>query len=269
MYISFYSNLCLMFLIFWFSENGDFFQASYPSSKQSSLLLSHGKNWNVNFPFQKRICTTTASQNFEQRNHPTIEILLNECLFEVFKHLPSVQERSACACVSKRYLMLLSNIRKDEIAESNGIEGEGYLVKSLFGREPTYFRLTAIVVGTTNRGSLAKLPIRGNNHCLGVTDIGLKDIARGCPTLRDLSLWNVSFVGDKGLSEISIGCHLLEKLDLFQCPTITDKSLLDIAKNCRAMTTLTVDSYSNIGNDLLKVVLSEPKDYCIKKLSTH
>jgi len=32
--------------------------------------------------------------------------------------------------------MLLSSIRKDEIVESNGIEGEGYLVKSLFGRKP-------------------------------------------------------------------------------------------------------------------------------------
>ncbi|KAK4707038.1 hypothetical protein R3W88_033398 [Solanum pinnatisectum] len=140
--------------------------------------------------------------------------------------LPIGQERSACACVSKRWFMLLSSMRKDEIVESNGIEGEGYLVRSLFYREATYFRLTAIVVGTVNR----------------------------FPTLRDLSFWNVSFVGYKGLSEISLGCHLLEKLDHFQCPTITDKSLLDFAKNCRAMTSLTINSCSDIGNDLLKVV---------------
>uniref|UniRef100_M1DUZ7 Ein3-binding f-box protein 3 n=1 Tax=Solanum tuberosum TaxID=4113 RepID=M1DUZ7_SOLTU len=155
--------------------------------------------------------------------------------------------------------MLLSSIRNDEIAESNGIEGEGYLVRSVFGRETTDFRVTAIAVGPTNGGGLAKLSIRGNNHCCGVTDIGLEAIARGCPTLRDLTLWNVSFVGDKGLSEISLGYHLLEKLDLFQCPTITDKSLLDIVKNCRAVTTLTIDSCSNIGNDSLKAV----GQYCL------
>ncbi|WMV33267.1 hypothetical protein MTR67_026652, partial [Solanum verrucosum] len=85
---------------------------------------------------------------------------------------------------------------------------------------------------------LSKVTIQGNNHCRGVTDAGLAAIARDCPTLRDLSLWNVSFVGDKGLSEIAHGFHLLEKLDLFQCPIITDKSLLDIAKNCPNMTSL-------------------------------
>ncbi|XP_015168035.1 pentatricopeptide repeat-containing protein At4g02750-like [Solanum tuberosum] len=42
------------------------------------------------------------------------EILLDECLVEVFKRLSSGQERSACGCVSKRWLMLLSSIRRDE-----------------------------------------------------------------------------------------------------------------------------------------------------------
>ncbi|WMV32934.1 hypothetical protein MTR67_026319, partial [Solanum verrucosum] len=217
-------------------------------------LLSRGQNWNVDFPSRERICATTASQNFEQRNHPSIEILPDECLFEVFKRLPSGQETSVCACVSKRWLMLLSSIHKDDIAESNGIEGEGYLVRSLFGREATNVRLAAIAIGTANHGGLAKLSIQGNNPCLSVTDAGLVAIARGCPTLSDLSLWNVSFVGDKGLSEIAHGCHLLEKLDFFQCPIITDKSLLDIAKNCLDMTSLTIDSCSNIRNESLKAV---------------
>ncbi|KAK6786347.1 hypothetical protein RDI58_014872 [Solanum bulbocastanum] len=63
--------------------------------------------------------------------------------------------------------MLLSSIHQDEIAESNGIEGEGSLVRSLFGREATYARLTAITIGTANHGGLAKLSIQGNNPCLG------------------------------------------------------------------------------------------------------
>ncbi|KAH0712183.1 hypothetical protein KY289_008142 [Solanum tuberosum] len=51
--------------------------------------------------------------------------------------------------------------------------------------EITYVRLVAIAVGIANLGGLAKLSIRGNNLCCGVTDVGLKAIARGCPTLRE------------------------------------------------------------------------------------
>ncbi|WMV07643.1 hypothetical protein MTR67_001028 [Solanum verrucosum] len=36
------------------------------------------------------------------------------------------------------------------------------------------------------------------------------------PTLRELSLQNVSNIGDEGLFEIAHGCHMLKKLDLFQ-----------------------------------------------------
>lgn len=42
MYISFYSNLFMIYLVFWFSKKGSFFRASYPTSRQSSLLLSRG-----------------------------------------------------------------------------------------------------------------------------------------------------------------------------------------------------------------------------------
>ncbi|KAK6786348.1 hypothetical protein RDI58_014873 [Solanum bulbocastanum] len=87
---------------------------------------------------------------------------------------------------------------------------EGYLVRSLFSREATYAKLSAIAVGTANCGGLAKLSIRGNNPCHGVTDTGFKAISRGCLTLRDLSLWDVSFVGNEGLSKIAHGYHLLE-----------------------------------------------------------
>ncbi|KAM3375366.1 EIN3-binding F-box protein 1 [Capsicum galapagoense] len=150
-----------------------------------------------------------------------------------------------------------------EIAQSNGveaeaeardIEGEGYLTRWLDGKKATDIRLAAIAVGTASHGGLEKLSIQGNNPYRGVTDAGLKAIARGCPSLRDLSLWNVSSIGDEGLSEIAHGCHLLEKLDLRQCPGISDKSLLDIAKNCPNLTSLTIESCSNIGNDSLQAV---------------
>ncbi|KAH0729406.1 hypothetical protein KY290_000538 [Solanum tuberosum] len=110
-----------------------------------------------------------------QKNHTTIEIHYDKYLFEVFRCLPSGQETSVCACVSKRWLILLRNIPKDDIEKSNG-----YLARSLVNRKSTDVRLTAIAIGTANRGGLAKLSIQGNNICRGVTDICLKDIARGC-----------------------------------------------------------------------------------------
>ncbi|XP_059299305.1 EIN3-binding F-box protein 1-like [Lycium ferocissimum] len=258
-----------------YTGNGAFFPcgASYPKPKNSFSSIE--KNVDVYFPSRKRIRVTApfvaTCESFEQKKQPSIEVLPDECLFEVFRRLSSGQERSACACVSKRWLTLLSSIRRDETfaskpnvsSESNGvegeaetqdIEGEGYLTRCLDGKKATDVRLAAIAIGTASHGGLGKLSIRGNNPCRGVTDAGLKAVARGSPSLRDLSLWNVSSLGDEGLSEIAHGCHLLEKLDLCQCPAITDKSLLDIAKNCPNLTSLTIDSCSNIGNESLLAV---------------
>uniref|UniRef100_A0A3Q7HL15 F-box domain-containing protein n=1 Tax=Solanum lycopersicum TaxID=4081 RepID=A0A3Q7HL15_SOLLC len=172
----------------------------------------------------------------------------------VFKHLPSGQERSVCPCVSKRWLMLLRNILMDEIAECNCIESEGYLVRSIFGRDAKDVKLAAITIETPNHGELENLYIQGNNPCRGVIDAGLATIAPGFPTLIDLSLSIVSFIVGKGLSEIVYGLHILEKLDIFQCQIITDKYLLDFSKNCPNMNSLTTDSCSNIWNYSLKFV---------------
>ncbi|KAG5600280.1 hypothetical protein H5410_031650, partial [Solanum commersonii] len=126
---------------------------------------------------------------YQMRNHPSVDILRDQCLVEW------TREKCLCLCF-QALAYALSSIRKDEITESNGIKGEGYLFRSLFGREATYVRFFAMAVRTV--------------------------VARCCPTLRDLSLSNVSFVGDEGLSEIAHKCHLLEKPDFFQCPTISD-----------------------------------------------
>uniref|UniRef100_K4C4I4 Uncharacterized protein n=1 Tax=Solanum lycopersicum TaxID=4081 RepID=K4C4I4_SOLLC len=118
--------------------------------------------------------------------------------------------------------MILCSICMNDIGEYNCVEGEGYLVSSLFGREATSVRLASITIGTPNHGGLQNLSIQRNNPCYGVTDAGLVAIA--------------------------------QKLDLFKFPIITDKCLLDIVKNCPDITSLTIYSYSNIGNESLKVV---------------
>ncbi|KAJ8538398.1 hypothetical protein K7X08_014938 [Anisodus acutangulus] len=281
--------------VFNFSGDDAFYHgeaAVYPSPKESTLFLSLGHHVDVYFPPCKR-SRVTAPFIFpeKQKKLPSIDVLPDECLFEVLRRLSDGKERSACACVSKRWLMLLSSICRDESvvsdptpsseteersiqstpvkpvdcikkgevvevveAEAQDIEGDGHLSRCLDGKKTTDVRLAAIAVGTASHGGLGKLSIRGSNPSRGVTDTGLKAIARGCPSLRALSLWNVSSVSDEGLCEIAQGCHLLEKLDLCQCPAITDKSLLAIAKSCPNLTTLTIESCSKIGNESLQAV---------------
>lgn len=200
----------------------------------------------------------------EQDLKPSIEILSDECLFEIFRRLPSGKERSSGACVSKRWLMLMSSICKDDIESDvetissdesdEDAEGDGYLTRRLEGRKATDVRLAAIAVGTGCRGGLGKLSIRGNNLTRGVTDRGLSAVARGCPSLRSLSLWNVSSIGDKGLCEIAKGCHMLETLDLCHSSSVTNKGLIAIAEGCPNLTTLNIESCSMIGNEGLQAV---------------
>lgn len=269
----------------------------YTNPKEPSLFLSLGLQVDVYFPLRKRSRVSApfifSGDIFQRKKQASIEVLPDECLFEIFRRLPGGQEKSTCACVSKRWLKLLSDVRRDEFC-SNGsttqslkpeeslnlgksggsgrkddvasldnkvisqtedqeIESDGCLSRCLEGKKATDIRLAAIAVGTGSRGGLDKLSIRGSNPTRGVTNVGLRAIARGCPSLRVLSLWNVS-CGDEGLIEIANGCHSLEKLDLCQCPSISDKSLIAIAKSCPNLTALTIESCSNIGNEGLQAV---------------
>ncbi|KAJ9140985.1 hypothetical protein P3X46_031572 [Hevea brasiliensis] len=221
----------------------------------------------------------------EQNKQPSIDVLPDECLFEIFRRIPGGKERSACACVSKRWLMLLSSIRRAEICKSNStaadsettvnvsddvemvscdqngeIGGDGYLTRSLEGKKATDMRLAAISVGTSGRGGLGKLLIRGSNSVRGVTNVGLSAIARGCPSLRALSMWDVPSVGDEGLFEVAKECHLLEKLDLCNCPSISNKGLIAIAENCPNLNSLNIESCPKIGNEGLQAI----GKYCLK-----
>ncbi|CAI9759577.1 unnamed protein product [Fraxinus pennsylvanica] len=287
--------------VFDYRGAGDFTTGGFlfPNPKDSSLVFPLGHHVDMYFPPRKR---SRVSAPFvvcweqKRKQKSSIEVLPDECLFEVFRRLPGGQERSACACVSKRWLMLLSSIRRDELCtvkitqsvepeksrnpkkedkptesgqkggytDSNEIMVEaeedretvasGYLSRCLEGKKATDVRLAAISVGMGSRGGLGKLSIRGTTSIRGVTNLGLKAIARGCPSLKTLSLWNISSIDDEGLFEIANGCHLLEKLDLRQCSTITDKSLLAIAKNCPNLSSVTVESCLNIGNESLQAL---------------
>ncbi|KAL8496996.1 hypothetical protein ACS0TY_020614 [Phlomoides rotata] len=289
--------------LFDFSGASDFCPGGflYQKPKESSPFLSLGSHVDVYFPSRKRSRISAPFVVSEPKQQPSIEVLPDECLFEVFRRLPGGQERSNCACVSKRWLVLLSSISRDEICTSsttaqsvepeirsvsqkvdesakpkektefvdlNGVksddeectesDSQGYLSRCLEGKKATDVRLAAISVGTASRGGLGKLSIRGNTATNRLTNLGLKAISRGCPSLKVLSLWNVSSVSDEGLSEIATGCRSLEKLELYRCPAITDKAITAIAMNCPNLRSVTFESCSNIGDESLKALGS----YC-------
>ncbi|MBA0577613.1 hypothetical protein Golob_027906 [Gossypium lobatum] len=234
-------------------------------SSQADVYWPPHKRVRISAPFLFR------ETDFEHNQQPSINDLPGECIFEIFKRLPSGRERSLCACVSKRWLRLLSSIRKGEYGSSKVVkenidsvsyaietissdENGGYLTRCLEGKKATDVRLAAVAVGTSGRGGLGKLSIRGSNSSCGVTNFGLSSIARGCPSLKSLSLWNVPHVGDVGLYEIAKECHLLEKLDLCQCPAVSSKGLIAIAENCLNLTALSIESCPKIGNESLQAV---------------
>ncbi|GJX91545.1 EIN3-binding F-box protein 2-like protein [Tanacetum coccineum] len=227
---------------------------SMDSSRSFSALDVYSR------PSKRTRISDSHSLFANEEKNPSIEILPDECLYEIFRHLSSGQARSASACVSKHWLTLLSDVRSSEIVSnkvdsesSNGdeLENDGYLTRSLEGKKATDTRLAAIAVGTSARGGLGKLSVRGSDK---VTSIGFRTVARGCPSLKVLSLWNVPLIGDEALIEVSKECHLLESLDLSQCPSISDVGLASIAENCPNLCSITLESCKNIGNKSLQAI---------------
>ncbi|KAL8223422.1 hypothetical protein R6Q57_018897 [Mikania cordata] len=221
-------------------------------SKDSNRLLSvYGP------PCKSQRISDSYILFFEEEKKPSIEILPDEILYEIFRRLPCGQARSASACVSNRWLTVLSNVRASEMVHGSSSdiemvqENDGFLTRCLDGKKATNCRLQSVAVGTSARGGLGKLSVRGSNK---VTKLGFTAIARGCPSLKVLSLWNVPSIGDESLIEISKECHLLEKLDLSHCHLISNKGIAAIAQNCPNLSSLTIESCKNIGNESLQAV---------------
>nr|GMD82754.1 EIN3-binding F-box protein 1-like [Ipomoea batatas] len=254
-----------------YSGDDEFYNGSSLCSSDLGVMLSLGRV-NVYCPPRKRARITGPYVVEDEEKKPSIEVLPDECLFEILRRLPGGRERSAAACVSKRWLMLSGSVRCTEICRSTNQDGasadvtmaiadedcevqcDGYLTRSLEGKKATDIRLAAIAVGTSSRGGLGKLSVRGSNSARGITNVGLSAIAHGCPSLRVLSLWNVPSVGDEGLLEIAKECQSLEKLDLCQCPSVSNKGLIAIAENCPNLTSLTIESCPSIGNEGLQAI---------------
>lgn len=184
-----------------------------------------------------------------------ISHLPDECIVEIFRFLPSYKDRCSCAAVSKKWLILQAEMRSSEFksnisilqAQRNNEAASRYLE----GNEANDTSLAAIAVGICPRGGLTELCIKGSFPSEGITDFGLKIIARACPSLKSLNLWDCPMAGNKGLVSIAQSCSLLEKLDLFNSPCIGDEGLVSIAKNCPNLLLVNLYSCPHVGEESL------------------
>ncbi|OEL30520.1 EIN3-binding F-box protein 1, partial [Dichanthelium oligosanthes] len=219
------------------------------------------------------VTAAAAPKRQKRREEPSLDALPDECLFEVLRRVRGARARCASACVSRRWLKLLAGIRASEAVlappapavpdlnqeylggeddeEADLMEHDGDArERTLEGKEATDARLTAAAVA----GRLAAVSVRGSHPARGVTDAGISALARGCPALRSLSLWDVPQVTDAGLAEIAAECHVLERLDITGCPLVTDKGLIAVAQGCPELKSLTIEACSGVANEGLKAI---------------
>jgi EIN3-binding F-box protein len=144
-----------------------------------------------------------------QKQETSLDALPDACLFEVLRRVQGARARCASACVSRRWLALLAGIRASEAVRAPALAvpdlNQEYLGEDLDelmcderdcertfeGKAATDARLTAAAVGDALRGCLVRLSVRGSHPTRGVTDAGVSALARGCPALRSLALWDV------------------------------------------------------------------------------
>lgn len=100
----------------------DFRRPKFSGHVDRDLFLSLAPRMEVLCPPRKRLrgnfIIPFRETKPKQEQKDLISMLPDECLFEIFRHLPAARDRSVSACVSKRWLMLQSSMRRSEIKRS-------------------------------------------------------------------------------------------------------------------------------------------------------
>ncbi|BBN18829.1 F-box and leucine-rich repeat protein 2/20 [Marchantia polymorpha subsp. ruderalis] len=240
-------------------------------------------------PLMRDVSDTTCES--ETPENDLINLLPDECLYEIFRSLSRAQDRRSVAGVCRRWLWLQSHMprssfktrlasiapleqeatqtrivrnigrggQNDRAPEPVAVldEEESDLSRDLGGRKATDVRLASMAVGTLGRGGLGKLRIRGGpgmDISRAVSDEGMKAVGVCCWALRKLDLWHCANIGDEGLISIGRGCHRLERLNILKCPGIGDAGIRAVAEGCPLLSNISLDSCKRIGNEGLKSI---------------
>ncbi len=65
-----------------------------------------------------------------------------------------------------------------------------------------------------------------------ITDGALKDLGKGCPRLRHLSMSRCNLITNVGLRAIAYACPELHTLEVSHCSLLTDPGFLALASFC-------------------------------------
>lgn len=239
----------------------------YSGCLDSSLFLSLGRHVDVYCPPRKKARVVAPfvfrEEKVETEKPCSIEVLPDECLFEIFRRLPGHRERSACACVSKRWLMLQSCIQKAEICASKPSN------LSLKQAQPPQTSIKAEIRKPSEVSNAEETPDAAEDEennsdsdghltrCLEgkkATDIRLAAIAVGSSGHGGLGKLLIRGsnatrgVTDLGVTAIAHGCPSLKTLSLWSVSSISDKGLSEIANGCHMLEKLDLSQCPLLSN---------------------
>lgn len=101
--------------------------------------------------------------------------------------------------------------------------------------------LTQIAVGFPHITAIAL------DNCMGITDEGVSQLAKGCTKLQNINLTNTS-IKDKGIIAVADNCPELTGLNLFGC-TVEDTTIIFyIAKKCPSLMCLQLPQNTSFEN---------------------
>ncbi|KAK6927570.1 Leucine-rich repeat [Dillenia turbinata] len=265
------------------SLRDDGFCPVYSNHMDSSLLLSLAPRVDVYLPPRKRSRISGPflfkGDLFVRHKPVTIDVLPDECLFEIFRRLPAGQERSACASVSKRWLMLLGNVRREEFYSNKASPAlklsEECVVKTkevvpLVNDKKGQVDVSDAVSKVddeeiqsegflSSRGGLGKLRSKEAILAVGLQDVGLTAIAlssdfgqgfghysKKLPKLDCFSHRVLPFDWDEGIASLfSSTSFVMSKVKL-QGLNITDVSLAVVGHYGKAVTDLVLSGLQNV-----------------------
>ncbi|EIE22613.1 RNI-like protein [Coccomyxa subellipsoidea C-169] len=86
------------------------------------------------------------------------------------------------------------------------------------------------------------------NGCQKVTDRGVAELVRACPSLTAISLyWNLN-VGVETLKALSEACPRLSQVNLSGCKAVTDLGIVQLAQGCPQLTHVDLTRCTRLGD---------------------
>lgn len=77
------------------------------------------------------------------------------------------------------------------------------------------------------------------HRCMAITDAGIADIAKGCPSLEMINMAYCDKISDTSLESLA-HCLLLKTLEIRGCPSISSAGLTAVAMGCSQLAVLDI-----------------------------